>query len=74
MLCLTRWALDVFRMCDAEGEERLRLGARAVSHLERMIAARRVEAEDHWQGWHNGEKKLNFLRMIELTRKAAGEK
>ena len=74
MLCLTRWAIDVFRMCDAEGEARLALGERAVSHLSRMIDARRVEAEGRWQGWHEGEKKLNFLQMIELTREAAREK
>ena len=71
MLCLTRWVLGVFRMCDAEGEERVRLGEEAVSHLTRMIDARHVESEGHWQGWHNGEKKLNFLRMIDLTRAAA---
>ena len=74
MLCLTRWAIDVFRMCDTEGEARLALGERAVSHLSRMIDARRVEAEGRWQGWHEGEKKLNFLQMIELTREAARKK
>ena len=71
MLCLTRWVIDCTKMTETKGEERVRLGERAVSHLERMIKARLVEAEGRWRGWLNGEKKLNFQAMIAKTQQFA---
>ncbi len=72
MLMMTRWLLACHDIVQSQGEDRRRHAERAASCLEHILKIRSVETQGQWQGWHNGEKKLNILETLALTR-AAGE-
>lgn len=72
MLCMTRWVLACYRLFEGAAKDRPHLEQMAVSHLERILEARKIEARGWWADWHAGEKKINVLQCIQMTHELAG--
>lgn len=69
MMLSTKWCAHCFEMNELPREQRHEVGEKALECLRAILKAREIEARGHWQGWHNGEKKLNVNLCIELTEK-----
>ena len=67
----SRWCALCLKMNMAKDDELEALRSDAIAYLKEIIAVREIEARGDWRGWHKGEKKLNLLECIELTKNFA---
>ena len=72
MMLSTKWCACCLRMNDMDKDERRELGEKAISYLEAILEARKIEARGSWQGWHKGDTKFNIPECVKLTKIFAG--
>lgn len=72
MMLSTKWCACLMRMNNMDKADRKELGEKAVSYLEAILEARKIEARGSWQGWHRGDTKFNIPECVELTKRFAG--
>ena len=72
MLLSTKWCMACCEMDDMDKNDRAKKGKEAVSYLEEILEARKVEAQEKWEGWHKGDTKLDIAKSLDMTKKFAG--
>ena len=72
MLLSTKWCMACCEMDDMDKNDRAKKGKEAVSYLEEILEARKVEAQGKWEGWHKGDTKLDIAKSLDMTKKFAG--
>jgi hypothetical protein len=72
MQLLTEWCINGMGLMDERLplEERLAQGFAAYSCLEGILAERKILELGEWENWHRGEKKLDIVGLLKLTKDA----
>lgn len=72
MYLLTKWCIACFD-CMEEGrsvKERTIHAQAAVTYMEQVLLERQVEAQGQWKDWFRGDKKLDLVQSLQLTKDA----
>lgn len=68
MMLATKWCACCYELAAAASSDRPAIQARAVSCLERILRARKIEEQGSWQGWYKGDAKFNIPECLYMTR------
>ena len=49
-------------------DARVRAGAHGATCIEAILEDRKVLEEGEWENWHRGDKKLDFPKMLKMTK------
>ena len=70
MYLITEWAIACGTLADPEEEreKRRNAGKYGIRMLEELLDERKILEVGSWENWHRGDRKLNFKKLISMTR------
>ena len=70
MYLVTEWAIACGTLVNQEEEleKRKNAGEHGIRMLEELLEERKILEVGSWENWHCGDKKLNFKKLISMTR------
>ena len=74
MLHLTRWTLAYGNLLFDMADDPKAVMESGVACLDAILEDRKVLEQDHWAGWHNGERKVGILMMRDKIQELYGKK
>lgn len=63
MLNMTRWTLAYGSLLFATAADPKAAMECGIAYLDAIVEDRKILEQDHWAGWHNGERKVNIFMM-----------
>ena len=72
MQLMSEWCIGCIDIMDdsLSKEQRLISGANACESLKSILKERQILEQGIWKNWHNGDKKINISKLLELTEEA----